>query len=58
MRFHSGLETAIRNRRKDAYKLRKIKIEFPDETNATFVMKYHITSIVDAIDETFRAFEK
>ena len=38
--------------------LRKIKVEFPDETDTLFVLKYHITSVVDAIDETLRACEK
>lgn len=35
--------------------LRKIKRQYPDESDTLFVLKYHITSVVDAIDETLRS---
>lgn len=35
--------------------LRKIKRQYPDESNTLFVLKYHINSVVDAIDETLRS---
>ena len=38
--------------------LRKVKYEYPDEANILFVLKYHITSVVDAIDLTLQACEK
>ena len=38
--------------------LRKVKYEYPDEANMLFVLKYHITSVVDAIDLTLQACEK
>lgn len=34
--------------------LRKVKDRYPEESNILFVLKYHITSVVDAIDETLR----
>ncbi len=34
---------------------RKVKDEFPADSDSLFVLKYHITSVVDAIDETLRA---
>lgn len=37
--------------------LRKVKNQYPDESDVLFVLKYHITSVVDAIDETIRTFE-
>ena len=35
--------------------LRKVKLLYPEESDALFVLKYHITSVVDAIDETLRS---
>lgn len=34
--------------------LRKVKQQYPEESDALFVLKYHITSVVDAIEETLR----
>lgn len=34
--------------------LRKIKRQYPNESNTLFALKYHINSVVDAIDETLR----
>lgn len=34
--------------------LRKVKCFYPDESDMLFILKYHITSVVDAIDETLR----
>ena len=34
--------------------LRKVKEKYPEESNVLFVLKYHITSVVDAIDETLK----
>ena len=35
--------------------LRKIKEKYPDESNILFVLKYHMVSVVDAIDLTLQA---
>lgn len=35
--------------------LRKIKGKYPDESNILFVLKYHMVSVVDAIDLTLQA---
>lgn len=35
--------------------LRRIKRQYPDESNLLFALKYHINSVVDAIDETLRS---
>lgn len=35
--------------------LRQAKYDFPDLSNTLFVLKYHITSVVEAIDETLKA---
>lgn len=36
--------------------LRKAKEKYPDESNILFVLKYHIVSVVNAIDFTLQAF--
>lgn len=38
--------------------LRQVKDKYPDESNILFILKYHITSVVDAIDLTIQACEK
>lgn len=38
--------------------LRQVKDTYPDESNILFILKYHITSVVDAIDLTLQACEK
>ena len=35
--------------------LRRIKRQYPEDSDFLFVLKYHITSVVDAIDETLKA---
>lgn len=35
--------------------LRKVKEKYPDESNILFVLKYHMVSVVDAIDLTLQA---
>lgn len=35
--------------------LRKVKKQYPEDSDILFVLKYHITSVVDAIDETLKA---
>lgn len=37
--------------------LRKAKDRFPEESDRLFTLKYHITSVVDAIDLTMQAYE-
>ena len=37
--------------------LRQAKDHFPEESDRLFTLKYHITSVVDAIDLTMQAFE-
>ena len=37
--------------------LRQMKDKYPDEGNILFVLKYHITSVVDAIELTMQAYE-
>ena len=37
--------------------LRKVKQKYPDESNLLFVLKYHMVSVVDAIDFTLQACE-
>lgn len=36
--------------------LRKVKLRYPDEADALFVLKYHIVSVVDSIDVTLQAY--
>lgn len=38
--------------------LRQVKDRYPDEANILFFLKYHITSVVDAIELTLEACEK
>lgn len=38
--------------------LRKAKDCYPEESDRLFTLKYHITSVVDAIDLTMQAYEK
>lgn len=38
--------------------LRKVKDKYPDESDILFVLKYHMTSVVDAIDFTLQACEQ
>lgn len=38
--------------------LRQVKDTYPDESNILFILKYHISSVVDAIDFTLQAYEK
>ena len=37
--------------------LRKAKTKYPEDSDILFILKYHITSVVDSIDATIRAFE-
>lgn len=37
--------------------LKKAKLRWADDTDALFVLKYHITSVIDAIDEAIRVLE-
>lgn len=37
--------------------LRQMKDKYPDEANILFILKYHITSVVDAIELTMQAYE-
>lgn len=38
--------------------IRKVKEKYPDDTDVLFVLKYHIVSVVDAIDFTIKTLEK
>ncbi len=38
--------------------LRRVKDRYPGESDVLFVLKYHITSVVDAIDETLKTCER
>ena len=38
--------------------LRKAKDCYPEESDRLFTLKYHITSVVDAIDLTMQAYER
>lgn len=38
--------------------LRKVKNQYPEESDTLFVLKYHIVSVVDSIDATIQVFEK
>lgn len=38
--------------------LRQVNEKYPDEANILFILKYHITSVVDAIELTLEACEK
>lgn len=38
--------------------LRQVKDAYPDESNILFILKYHITSVIDAIDLTMQTYEK
>ncbi len=38
--------------------LRKVKNQYPEEADILFVLKYHIVSVVDSIEETIHAFER
>ena len=35
--------------------LRQVKETYPEESNVLFILKYHITSVIDAIDLTLKA---
>ena len=37
--------------------LRKVKNQYPEESDILFVLKYHIVSVVDSIDATIQVFE-
>ena len=37
--------------------LRKAKEKYPADSDALFILKYHITSVVDSIDATLQAIE-
>ena len=37
--------------------LRKVKNQYPEESDILFVLKYHIVSVVDSIEATIQAFE-
>jgi GTP pyrophosphokinase len=37
--------------------LRKAKVRYPGDSDVLFVLKYHIVSVVDSIDETMAVFE-
>lgn len=37
--------------------LRKVKTQYPEESDILFVLKYHIVSVVDSIDATIQVFE-
>lgn len=37
--------------------LRQVKETYPEESNVLFILKYHITSVIDAIDLTIKAYE-
>lgn len=38
--------------------LRKVKNQYPEESDILFVLKYHIVSVVDSIDATIQVFEQ
>jgi len=38
--------------------LRKVKNEYPEESDILFVLKYHIVSVVDSIEATIQVFEQ
>lgn len=38
--------------------LRQAKDHYPEESDRLFTLKYHITSVIDAIDLTMQAYEK
>lgn len=38
--------------------IRKVKEKYPDDTDVLFVLKYHIVSVVDAIDFTIKTLEE
>ena len=38
--------------------IRKIKDKYPDDTDVLFVLKYHIISVIDAIDYTIKTCEE
>lgn len=37
--------------------LRKAKIQYPEDSDILFVLKYHMTSVVDSIEATILAYE-
>lgn len=37
--------------------LRKAKLQYPEDSDILFVLKYHITSVVDSIEATMLAYE-
>ena len=37
--------------------LRKVKIQYPEDSDTLFALKYHIVSVVDSIDATIQVFE-
>lgn len=38
--------------------LRKAKDRYPEDADVLFILKYHMTSVIDSIEATMRAFEK
>ena len=38
--------------------LRKVKNQYPEESDILFMLKYHIVSVVDSIDATIQVFEQ
>ena len=38
--------------------LRKVKNQYPEDSDILFVLKYHIVSVVDSIDATIQVFEQ
>ena len=38
--------------------LRKVKNQYPEDSEILFVLKYHIVSVVDSIDATIQVFER
>lgn len=38
--------------------LRKVKTQYPEDSDILFVLKYHIVSVVDSIDATIQVFEQ
>ena len=38
--------------------LRKVKNQYPEDSDILFVLKYHIVSVVDSIDATIQVFER
>lgn len=38
--------------------LRKVKNQYPEESDILFVLKYHIVSVVDSIEATIQVYEQ